>query len=56
MSNINGKNNEWKKYELENEYFDLSDQMYGGEEYNDKEIEAMKKRQDEILDKVKPIN
>lgn len=30
--------------------------MYGGEEYNDKEIEAMKKRQDEILDKVKPIN
>ena len=45
-----------KEEKLQDEYFGLSDKMYGDEEYSDEEMEAMEKRQDEILDEVEPIN
>ncbi len=45
-----------KEEELQKEYFELSDKMYGDEEHSDEEMEAMEKRQDEILDEVEPIN
>ena len=44
-----------KEEELQKEYFELSDKMYGDEEHSDEEMEAMEKRQDEILDEVEPI-
>lgn len=47
---------EAKEEKLQDEYFRLSDKMYGDEEYSDEEMEAMEKRQDEILDQVEPIN
>ena len=50
------KAQEAKEAKLQEEYFGLSDKMYGDEEYSDKEMEAMEKRQDEILDEVEPIN
>ncbi|MEX6276693.1 hypothetical protein [Staphylococcus saprophyticus] len=50
------KAQEAKEEKLQEEYFGLSDKMYGDEEYSDEEIEAMEKRQDEILDEVEPIN
>ncbi|MDW4081685.1 hypothetical protein QI262_03900 [Staphylococcus saprophyticus] len=50
------KAQEAKEAKLQEEYFGLSDKMYGDEEYSDEEMEAMEKRQDEILDEVEPIN
>lgn len=50
------KAQEAKEAKLQDEYFELSDKMYGDEEYSDEEMEAMEKRQDEILDEVEPIN
>lgn len=50
------KAKEAKEAKLQEEYFGLSDKMYGDEEYSDEEMEAMEKRQDEILDEVEPIN
>ncbi|MDW4190094.1 hypothetical protein QI203_01760 [Staphylococcus saprophyticus] len=50
------KAQEAKEEKLQEEYFGLSDKMYGDEEYSDEEMEAMEKRQDEILDEVEPIN
>lgn len=50
------KSQEAKEAKLQEEYFGLSDKMYGDEEYSDEEMEAMEKRQDEILDEVEPIN
>lgn len=50
------KAQEAKEAKLQEEYFELSDKMYGDEEYSDEEMEAMEKRQDEILDEVEPIN
>ncbi|WP_233665953.1 hypothetical protein [Staphylococcus saprophyticus] len=50
------KAQETKEAKLQEEYFGLSDKMYGDEEYSDEEMEAMEKRQDEILDEVEPIN
>lgn len=50
------KAQEAKEAKLQDEYFGLSDKMYGDEEYSDEEMEAMEKRQDEILDEVEPIN
>lgn len=50
------KAQEAKEEKLQEEYFGLSDKMNGDEEYSDEEIEAMEKRQDEILDEVEPIN
>ena len=50
------KAQEAKEAKLQEEYFVLSDKMYGDEEYSDEEMEAMEKRQDEILDEVEPIN
>ena len=50
------KAQEAKEAKLQEEYFRLSDKMYGDEEYSDEEMEAMEKRQDEILDEVEPIN
>lgn len=50
------KTQEAKEEKLQEEYFGLSDKMYGDEEFSDEEMEAMEKRQDEILDEVEPIN
>lgn len=50
------KDQEASEAKLQEEYFGLSDKMYGDEEYSDEEMEAMEKRQDEILDEVEPIN
>lgn len=50
------KAQEAKEAKLQEEYFGLSDKMYGDEEYSDEEMEAIEKRQDEILDEVEPIN
>ncbi|WP_210146199.1 hypothetical protein [Staphylococcus sp. GDY8P31P] len=47
---------EAKEAELQEEYFDLSDKMYGEKDYSDEEMEAMERRQNEILDEVEPIN
>ena len=45
-----------REQKLQDEYFELSDKMYGDKEYSDEEMNAMEKRQDEILDEVEPIN
>ncbi|PTL14463.1 hypothetical protein BUZ08_13160 [Staphylococcus gallinarum] len=45
-----------REQKLQDEYFELSDKMFGDKEYSDEEMNAMEKRQDEILDEVEPIN
>lgn len=47
---------EAKEAKLQEEYFDLSDKMYGEKDYSDEEMEQMERRQNEILDEVEPIN
>lgn len=47
---------ESKEAQLQDEYFELSNKMYGDKEYSDEEMEAMENRQDAILDEVEPIN
>lgn len=50
------KEQEAKEAKLQEEYFDLSDKMYGEKDYSDEEMEQMERRQNEILDEVEPIN
>lgn len=49
------KQNETRKQKLQDEYFNLSDKMYE-DRVSKAEYNSMEKRQDEILDEVRPIN
>ena len=49
------KQNETRKQKLQDEYFNLSDKMYE-DGVSKAEYNSMEKRQDEILDEVRPIN
>ena len=49
------KQQEAKEQKLQDEYFDLSDKMYE-DGVSESEYNSMKKRQEEILDEVEPIN
>ena len=49
------KQNETRKQKLQDEYFNLSDKMYE-DRVSKAEYNSMEKRQNEILDEVRPIN